>query len=157
MADTTFTDGTTLVVSAWLQDINNVYYRLTANRVPYATGTALTSSANLTFNGTTLTAHTLTVSTGALTGVSAAFSTTLAVTGDVTSSAGDFLTSDGRVFGFGAGTTYIQGSSAGNSLSVVINGASRMSFASGAVTIASLAGSGTRTVVVDANGVLSAP
>jgi len=41
---------------------------LTSGRVPYATtGGILTDSANLLFNGTTLTAHTLTVSTGALT------------------------------------------------------------------------------------------
>ena len=81
MADTTFTDGVTLTAAAWFQDLNDVYYKLTANRIPYATGTALTSSANLTFNGTTLTAHTLTVSTGALTAVSGTFSGTLTVTG----------------------------------------------------------------------------
>jgi fibronectin-binding autotransporter adhesin len=41
---------------------------LTSGRVPYATtGGLLTDSANLTFSGTTLTAHTLTVSTGNLT------------------------------------------------------------------------------------------
>lgn len=42
---------------------------IAANRIPYASATAgiFTSSANLTFDGTTLTAHTLTISTGALT------------------------------------------------------------------------------------------
>jgi len=41
---------------------------LTSGRVPYATsGGLLTDSANLTFDGTTLTAHTLTVSTGPVT------------------------------------------------------------------------------------------
>lgn len=63
MADTTFTDGVTLSDDGWFQDLNNVYYRLTANRIPYATGAALTSSANLTFDGTTLTANTIKVST----------------------------------------------------------------------------------------------
>src|SRR3990167_7809480 len=36
-------------------------------RVAYSSSGSLVGAANLTFNGTTLTAHTLTVSTGALT------------------------------------------------------------------------------------------
>lgn len=48
---------------------------LTNGRVPYYS-TTLIDSANLTFNGTTLTAHTLTVSTGALTATGGVISLT---------------------------------------------------------------------------------
>src|SRR3990167_5834733 len=74
-------DGTGLVVSTQFSSI-------TANRVPYATATnVLGSSANLTFDGTTLTTHTATVSTGLLTasgGLSATtgvFSSTVTLSG----------------------------------------------------------------------------
>src|SRR3990167_9279153 len=90
-------DGTGLVVSTQFSSI-------TANRVPYATATnVLGSSANLTFDGTTLTTHTATVSTGLLTasgGLSATtgvFSSTVTLSGTAANIAlgSNFLSGDG--------------------------------------------------------------
>jgi hypothetical protein len=67
---------------AYLPTSNATPSALTSGRVPYATtGGRLTDAANLAFDGTTLTAHTLTVSTGLLTAAAATLSSTLTLSG----------------------------------------------------------------------------
>ena len=57
---------------------------VTSTQVLYSSSGVATGSANMTFNGTTLTAHTLTVSTGTLTASGGISTTTLSTSGNAT-------------------------------------------------------------------------
>ena len=122
-------DATGLLGSTTISGGGGVLGTGVANRVAYWSATdTITSSGNLTFNGTTLAltgdqtvSSTLGV-TGAFTGTSGAFSTTLSVTGALTGSSASFSTTLG---------------------------------VTSTVTLTDLAGSGTRLVQASSTGVLS--
>lgn len=82
------------------------------------------------------------------------------ITGDltVTGAGSNIRLDNAQGVEWGGANNFITGNETSDFVDIYTNGIQRMRIAStGAVTLTNLAGTGSRTVVADANGVLSAP
>lgn len=98
------------------------------------TGTAIKDTTDITYDGTTYTIGAASKFTVASASGNTVVAGTLGVTGRITGSA-DLYLPNGNVIVYGAGSAYVQGSSAANTLTLVVNSAAVLSVNSAGVAI----------------------
>ncbi len=151
MASTAFTDGITVVLSSWLNDVNSATYTNFGDGTNY-TGNLTVGSSKFVV---TAASGNLTINTNKFTVAGASGNTliagTLALTSDFAIATSKFTVASASGNTLVAGTLNVTGSVAVNTNKFTVDQAT------GAVMSNSLAGVGTRHVVVDASGNMSAP